>query len=286
MSFKGVIESIEKNFGNLLYYPGCLTKFVLPQIEINYKKILDFIGTDYISLKEEFYCCGSPVRNAGYKEDFSDLIDKNVNLFSKHNVTKLVSNCPSCSYIFKNNYPLEVIHITQLIFKNLQKPKFRKLKEFLLQKINDNNKINVIYHDSCTLGRKLNVYDEPREIIKFFGYNLLEFSMNRENSICCGAGGGLKDNFPNIANGVAIKKIVEAKALNSHMLITACPMCYEHFKNNNKNSDLQIYELSQIIVEFIDKFNSSYNFADSADKEDVVTNKSSFVVEDLGIDVV
>jgi Fe-S oxidoreductase len=55
------------NFGNTLYYPGCLTHHVLPDIERNYEKILRMLGIDFIFLPG-FNCCGSPVKNAGYKK--------------------------------------------------------------------------------------------------------------------------------------------------------------------------------------------------------------------------
>ena len=58
---------------NILYFPGCLTKTVLPDIQKNYEKILNDLGIDFIMLKDEEYCCGSPVLRAGLKKDFEEI---------------------------------------------------------------------------------------------------------------------------------------------------------------------------------------------------------------------
>jgi len=109
----------------------------------------------------------------------------------------------------------------------------------------------LVYHDSCHLGRKLKIFEEPREIIKKMGFELVEYPMNRERAVCCGAGGGLKNNYPLIANNNANKKIIEAKYLGSEGLVTPCPMCYKHFKENNAENNFNVYELSQLLIEEI-----------------------------------
>ncbi|MGC8812542.1 MAG: heterodisulfide reductase-related iron-sulfur binding cluster [Candidatus Aenigmatarchaeota archaeon] len=70
--------------GNILYYPGCLTKFVAKELGENYRKILRSIGIDFIELKDLEFCCGSPALNAGYKEDAKNLAEKNFKVFKEH----------------------------------------------------------------------------------------------------------------------------------------------------------------------------------------------------------
>lgn len=215
---------------NVLYYPGCLTKVALPQIEENYKKILNNLGINFIMIKDEELCCGSPVHKAGYNEEFYDLIEKNKAIFKKYGIGKVITNCPGCYNTFRDIYGLETEHMSQVIWKNIDK---LKLKSFKNERI--------YYHDPCHLGRYSNVYDEPRLILKKLDFDLKEFPKNRENALCCGAGGGLKTNAPKIANKIAkirLNKITDK-------VITSCPLCYMHLK---ENSETEILELSEVLV--------------------------------------
>ena len=91
--------------GNTLYYPGCMTKFVLKDIESNYEKILRKSGIDFIKLKDLEVCCGSPVLNAGYDNDFKTLAMKNLDVFKKHGIKKIITSCPACYKTFHKDYP-------------------------------------------------------------------------------------------------------------------------------------------------------------------------------------
>ena len=217
---------------NVLYFPGCMTKYVLKDKEDNYKKILEKIGIEFIMLKDEEFCCGSPVINAGYKEDFKKLKEKNLEKFKKYGVGKIITNCPACYNILKDEYKLNVKHISQVILENIDKFKKRFDEE-------------MTYHDSCHLGRYGSIYEEPREILKAIGINIKEFENNREKSDCCGAGGGMKNNMPNLSNQIAKDLLNKVK---TKKLITGCPMCYQHFKENSKNKDVVVMELGEVFV--------------------------------------
>ena len=90
--------------GNTLYYPGCLTKFVLGKILNNYKEILKNEGIDYIMLNQKELCCGSPLKSAGKDNEFKELVKKNFKIFKEHGVSKIITNCPACAAIFIKDY--------------------------------------------------------------------------------------------------------------------------------------------------------------------------------------
>lgn len=245
---------------NTLYYPGCMTKFVLKDKEEQYKKILEKMGVDFIMLKNEELCCGSPVLNSGYKEDFEEIKRKNLEKFKKYGIRKIITNCPACCNMFKKEYGLEAEHISQTILKNIDVFKYKNGKitendtDKNLDRDKDQNKdqntdqdiVNEIegitYHDSCHLGRHGKIYEEPRDVLRNIGFDIKEFDENRERGICCGAGGGLKNNFPALSNNIA-KDVL--KQVKTKKLITCCPMCYQHFKDNN--SDIVLLELGDVL---------------------------------------
>jgi len=226
----GIFNKIKEifTFGNILYYPGCLTRFAVPELEKKYKKILDRIGIDYIEIPE-FYCCGSPVLNAGYDADFQNLIEKNRKVFKKYSIKKIITGCPSCHYIFKKFYNIKVEHILKTISDNLDK-------------IPTDYDEEITYHDPCHLGRKSGMYEMPRQILEKMGFTLVEMKDNREHSLCCGAGGGLRTNAPKLSNKIAK---IRLKQVKTKKLVTTCALCYRHLKDNAKG--IEVYELAQLI---------------------------------------
>lgn len=216
---------------NTLYYPGCMTRYCLINFFNNYKELLSDMGIDYITLKD-LNCCGSPLLNAGYASDFEELKQKNLKILKTHNITKIITNCPHCYDLFKNHYNIPVEHITQTLARNKHK---------LITENDD----EAAYHDPCILARKNNLTKEPREVLKRTGFKLIEPFRNKENTFCCGAGGGVKQNSPKIANKIAEKRLNQ---LNSKKIIVSCPYCYAHLKENTDNKK-KIIELSETLLE-------------------------------------
>lgn len=230
--------------GNLLYYPGCLTKFGVKDLKEKYEKILKSIGVDFIELSEIEKCCGSPALKAGYFQDFKKLAEENLKIFKEHSVKKIITNCPACFMVFKkyykealgDNWNIEVEHITQTINSKLKikRPKNQSL----------NLKEMVTFHDPCHLGRQMRVYEEPREVIKNLGFEILEMELEKSESFCCGAGGGVKTNEPELANKIAKDRIEQAKRTGAKTLVTCCPLCYLHLKENAQ--DIDVKEISEL----------------------------------------
>ncbi|MBI2630348.1 (Fe-S)-binding protein [Candidatus Pacearchaeota archaeon] len=237
----GIIDFLGKLGKNTLYYPGCLTKYVLKSEMENYKKILNKIGVSYITIPEEI-CCNSPVANAGYESEAIKLARKNLELFKKYDVKKIVTNCPACFNNFNKEYKktlpdwdIEVEHIIITILNYLRK-----------KRISNPKRERAVYHDPCHLGRYSNMYDEPRELLTRLGYEIVELPNNKENSLCCGGGAGLKTNDPELANKIAKERIRQAKLLGVDKIITPCPLCYSNMK---ENSGIEIEEFSHAIAE-------------------------------------
>jgi len=236
--------------GNVLFYPGCMEKFVLKDLQENYEKILRRCGIDFIKLKDLEACCGSTVLNAGYLIDFETIAKKNFKIFKEHGIKKIITPCPACFKTFKLEYPkvisnfdIEIEHVTQTIANAIKNGKLK------LNKID--KPVKTTYHDPCHLGRHCGIYEEPRIILKALGYDLVEMKFSKENAFCCGGGGGLRSNYSDLSNEIAKERVKQALEIKADLIITSCPMCYSCLDEAGKNSKIKTVELSSVISEAI-----------------------------------
>ena len=241
------IKYIKQLFGNTLYYPGCLTKYVLKDIGSNYMAILKSANVNYIMIDKEF-CCGSPIINAGYYKDFDKLADDNISVFKKYGVSKILFNCPSCYYTFSklydnklNDFSLE--HMSTFILDLIERKKLKLMKV----------KMDAVYHDPCHLGRSCDMYDEPRALLRVIGVNVVELDRTKEDTRCCGGGGGLRNFDNDTSQNITKLTLDEINSKNIKYLITTCSMCYLQFKTvaEKYKYDIKIIELSQLIMELL-----------------------------------
>ena len=217
--------------GETVFYPGCLAKHNLKSIANNYIKILQKLNVNFVLLKDKEVCCGYPALSLGYRPEFEDLRLRNEEMFRKANIKKIITSCPSCYLTFKEYYKnFKVEHVTQVLSRYLK---------YLPVKYEE----KITYYDPCILGRKEGIVNEPRAILESLGFEIQELEKNKENTMCCGAGGGLKNNLPQISKKIAKKLLSNVK---TKKLITSCPLCYLHLKENSK--DIEILELSQVLV--------------------------------------
>ena len=206
---------LEKLAGsNTLYYPGCVTRYALPDVGRRYEVLLRRAGVDFIVVPGEALCCGSPVKRAGYAADFESLKARNLEVFGRFSVRKIITNCPGCYHTLKHDYGLEAHHVSQVLSP---------------ERLPVNEVASITYHDPCHLGRWSGVYDEPRQLLAGAGWTVAELPDNREQSLCCGAGGGLKSNYPDLADAIARERLAQVE---NGRLCTACPLCYAHFKEH------------------------------------------------------
>jgi len=231
--------------GNTLYYPGCLTKFVAKDLAENYRQILRKIGVDFIELPDLEVCCGSPALAAGYPEDFKKLAEKNLKVFKEHSVAKIITNCPACFKIFNVDYPSVLDKIWDIEAEYIIQTIARAIKEGKLKIAKSDFKKITTYHDPCHLGRLMNVYDEPREVLKEMGLEIKEMDRSKSYALCCGAGGGVKSNYPELADEIATERLNLAKEIKAECLVTGCPMCYLQLKESS--DEIEVREIGELI---------------------------------------
>tara|TARA_Y100000310_G_scaffold73062_1_gene69212 strand:- start:1101 stop:1769 length:669 start_codon:yes stop_codon:yes gene_type:complete len=217
-----------KIFGKVLYYPGCSAKFLNKDIQRSHEHLLTTFDIEYVKLPELEVCCGLPALHLGYRDDFQSLLNKNLKMLKNQRIKLIITSCPSCYYIFKKHYPVEVKHMNEVILENVEMLK------------RDYKNEEVTFFDPCNFGKDSELYEQPREILKNVGFKLVELPFNREESLCCGF--PLIDNSPKIANHMAHQVLKDVK---TKKLITNCPNCYEHLK---KNSEIEVLDMCEVLI--------------------------------------
>jgi len=210
---------------NLLYYPGCVSAYRLSGVAQATAKILNKAGVEFMLLGDKEICCGDPLFMTGQLDLAREVVRKNLSLIKKTGAKRVVTACAGCYRTITQEWPevtgkklpFEVIHSTQLVKGLVDSGKIRLPKA--IEK-------TVTYHDPCELGRHCGIYDEPREIIESIpGIELVEMLRNRRAAWCCGAGGGVKASFPDLAVEIAGDRLEEAKEAGATMIVSACPTC-------------------------------------------------------------
>ena len=216
----------------MLYFRGCTAREKETSIQKATEKLLDIAGVDYHILEDE-KCCGSVLLRTGFFNEAQRQIKKNTEVLKGE---KIITSCAGCYKTLKDDYEgLDVIHISQLLDELIRDGKLNLEK----------GELDVTYHDSCHLARHMEVFDEPRNVIESLA-NLVEMENNRENSLCCGAGGGVKSAYPEIATQMARTRIDQAMDTGCKTLVTACPFC----KLNLSNDELEVLDLTEFLVKY------------------------------------
>jgi Fe-S oxidoreductase len=246
-----------KEFGGhteILYFPCCYPSYDprLRKVSQATANLLARAGVNFGILGSKEICCGESVRKAGNETLFTRLARENIKVFIENGVKKILVSSPHCYHAFKNEYAefkvnFEVVHISQFLFQLMNEGKLKPIKEYGKK---------VTYHDPCYLGRHNGIFDEPRGVLKkISGLELVEMAESREDSLCCGMGGGRiwmetakEERFSNLRLEQAIK-------VGAGVLATSCPYCITQFEDSalslKENGRIQIKDITEILQEVI-----------------------------------
>ncbi|OGA58583.1 MAG: Fe-S oxidoreductase [Betaproteobacteria bacterium RIFCSPLOWO2_12_FULL_65_14] len=234
-----------------LYSPGCYLSYDPrgKKVARATVQILQAAGVDFGILGTEESCCGESIRKTGDESLFKSLARSNIGAFIGNGVKKIVVNSPHCYHSFKNEYPefrvnFEVIHISQLVFQLIDQGRLKPTKP--LEK-------TVTYHDPCYLGRHNGIFEEPREALQAIpGLELKEMPESRQNSFCCGGGGGRIWMETPKGERFSDLRLDQAVNVGAQVLATACPYCITNFEDSRlTRSDggegIEVKDITEVI---------------------------------------
>jgi Fe-S oxidoreductase/nitrate reductase gamma subunit len=222
-------------------------------------RILHLAGIDFGILYDAEKTAGNDVRRVGEEGLFTSLAEENIEAIAKCDFQRILTSDPHSYNTLKNEYPAlgaswaaaEVVHHSELLVELLRSGRLQPPKRL---------DYRVTYHDPCTLGRYNGVYEQPREVITSLGIELVEMPRNRDNSFCCGAGGGriwMKELKKEGAQRPSENRIDEAVALGGiDFFVVACPkdvtMYEDAIKTSGHANEIKLRELSELVLEALD----------------------------------
>jgi Fe-S oxidoreductase len=178
-------------------------------------KMLKNLGVSIKVIKE--ICCGFPLEVMGFEKECHEQELQFKQSFPC-NGAKILTLCPSCLVHLRKQYDQPAVHILQEINERLEDSAF------------SNTGVTVTYHDPCDLSRGAQIISEPREILAKLGYTLKEMKFVKDQSRCCGGGGGILTWDAELSEQMAMSRIEEAQASGAELLVTSCATCEQTLK--------------------------------------------------------
>jgi Fe-S oxidoreductase len=278
------VKRLDTEKAEVVFHAGCRFSFdeELQNVARTAVTLLKNAGVDIGIFGKEEACCGGRAFQMGYQKEFIGFAERNIKAWTKAGVKTVVTSCSDCYHAFKRLYPgragskFEVLHSVEFIDKLIKEDKLKFTRAIPMI---------VTYHDPCHLGRlgepyvpwngmekkirnqivvyepqkpryngAWGIYDPPRAILKSIpGITLVEMERIREYAWCCGAGGGVREAYPDYSNWTATERIEEAKAAGAEAIISACPWCERNFIDaiNIMGDKMKVYDVAKLVQQAI-----------------------------------
>lgn len=238
----------------VLFWVGCAGSFDqrAQRITRAVASILERTGIRFAILGKEELCTGDPARRAGNEFLFQMMAYQNIQILNGYGIRKIVTACPHCFNILKNEYPelgghYEVIHHAEFLQSLIDEGRI------VLREDGGFKGKKITYHDSCYLGRANNIYEAPRKVLQALDAELTEMKSCRSRGLCCGAGGGQMFKEEESGNTrVNLARTDEAIATGAGIIAAACPFCNtmltDGIKLKERESETEVLDIAELVA--------------------------------------
>jgi len=205
-------------------------------------QLLQKAGVRFAVMGREEKCSGDPARRIGNEFLFETLAKENVANLAKYKVRKVITPCPHCFNTFKNEYPryggrFEVYHHSEFLSQLIDDGRLRAFAAG-----------TTAFHDPCYLGRQNGVYDAPRRVLNA----PVELARNRNESFCCGGGGGMSFVDEPADKRVNQERAREALASGADVLAVSCPFCMTMMQDGinavKTTRDMAVQDIAEVLL--------------------------------------
>ncbi|MEZ5126656.1 MAG: heterodisulfide reductase-related iron-sulfur binding cluster [Thermoleophilia bacterium] len=235
---------------DVLYFAGCYASFDPrnQRVARAFVTICRAAGVRVGVLGGEERCCGEPMRKLGNEYLYQMLATENVASIARSGATRVVVTCPHCYATLDRDYRelglrVDVEHHATFIRRLLASGELQLAPAPL----------SATYHDSCYLGRTMDVFDAPREVISAAGIRIAEMPRHGRESFCCGGGGGRVLADERLGTRISHARVAEAQATGATALVSNCPFCLTMFEDAAGSLDLartlRPRDLAEVVAE-------------------------------------
>ncbi|MCZ7664636.1 MAG: (Fe-S)-binding protein [Thermoleophilia bacterium] len=272
------VKDLSREKAELVFHPGCRHSLGggLESVARTSLDILRKAGLD-VGLLDNGQCCGGRVYHMGYREEFARTAARVLGAWEDAGVKTVVTPCADCYHTFKHLYAregsrVETIHMVEFVDRLVREGRLEFTTPVPLK---------VTYHDPCHLGRQgepfvpwegaekkifgqavvydpprpryngaQGVYEPPRDVLRAIpGIELVEMERIREAAWCCGAGGGVREAYPEFNAWTAAERVEEAKSTGADALVSACPWCEQNFSEalRDGRAPVRVFDVLELV---------------------------------------
>lgn len=216
-------------------------------------RLLQKLEVDFAILGLDETCCGETARRMGNEYLFQVLAEQNIETLKQVKFNRLVTQCPHCFNTLKNEYPqlggnFTVQHYTEFLAS-------LNLPDIELGNNGNGSQGKIAYHDSCYLGRYNQIYNTPRQLLDHAHIQRVELKRNKENSFCCGGGGGQMWLETDAETRINHRRLAEVQSTKVETIATACPYCLLMFddaiRSKGVGEQIRVLDIAEILDQSI-----------------------------------
>ncbi len=243
-------------------YAGCLIDFAYPEMGEAVVRILNKAGVEVV-FPDEQTCCGAPARYSGAYEVAAQNAIDNIRALNTDAVRYIVSACPTCTVALKHEFAATFESLGKSEWTDAAAEVVRKTMDFstLVKSLADQGRLRfkngarpverLTYHDSCHLKRTLHASEQPRELLRAAGHEVVEMF---ESDICCGMGGSYSLKLPQISDSILKRKLANIEATAAPELAADCPGCVMQIRGgcDKRSLDVKVRHTAEILAESLE----------------------------------
>jgi L-lactate dehydrogenase complex protein LldG len=209
-----------RKHSRVVLYIGCVGRSTETETSGHAIELLHRLGVDFSLIDE--VCCEAVKEETGSCAN-QERLGQNIEKVKEVGGRQVLFLCPTCLKTFME-YDKE--HPTDLVFE----PLLTYLSQNFSFTSPETDPATITYHDPCHLGRELGSFDEPRGLFRSLERKWAEMEHHHRESLCCGAGGGVRGFYPKFSRDMARTRVKEAEEAKAEILLTDCLSCKHNLK--------------------------------------------------------